>query len=116
MTTVKIACPSCSTPLRAASEIAFGQTIRCPRCATPFTVRGKSPPPIAYTAPLTSVPPPPLPPVLMVEPVDAPLGGAAAPNRAMLLGVVLGGLGLLAAASIGLALLFAGPGKEKESD
>jgi hypothetical protein len=112
MLAMKVACPSCSTPLRSAQPLPVGKRVRCPRCGLPFTVccdpaptngfHSSSPTSAFPAAPAFAVPPEP--------------SGEAPPNRVLLLGLIFGGIVLLAGASIGLALMFSGSTSSPQKD
>jgi hypothetical protein len=92
--TTSLACPKCSTTLKAKQGVAAGARVRCPRCGTAF-VAG------------SSVAPPPMP---------RPGEPTTSSNRGVVLAIIVGGLLLLAGGGVGLALMFSGGGASSNRD
>jgi hypothetical protein len=102
-------------PLGQLPPLAPGQRVRCPQCGAIFVPPANVAPP--SLSPVTVTPPLIMPSSTAIVPEVTPIatppmpaGAPATVHRGVVLGVLLGGLLLLAGASVGLAMLFSGGG------
>lgn len=100
----KVLCPHCGKHLKTSKPLTVGHRVLCPRCGRSFAVPAEG-----VTARNRNVPPPsPRLDPAHIEPTAAFEIPSPPPKRQTLwIGLILGGLGLLIIATLGLAVFFA---------